>query len=329
MLTSSPSAATPFWRFGSWLGSSRLPLATLFQGPTVAELAAAVVAGPWPGRLPTSIVAIQAGGSRRPFFCVHPGGGHVFCYSDLSRHLGVDQPFYGLQSSSPTELDGEDADTLRRMAKRYVVDLRRVQPVGPYCLGGWSMGGVVAFEMARQIRAAGDAVAFLALIDSAVPRSTIPGRRDSLIRLLDPFARGLGWAPLLPLATSDLSPRSDSFESLGAGLRRLAQQADAAGLLPPDLDLPRLQELFRLFARNVEAMQRYVPEPYSGALTLFRAQKDAAKDAAGRDYGWRRWALAGVEVCSVPGDHFSMVFEPQVGRLAEQLRSRLSEAAER
>src|SRR5205823_1918690 len=98
--------------------------------------------------LRSPLVAIQSGGARRPFFCVHPGGGEVLCYYDLARALGPDQPFYGLRAVG---LEGEAMPDTRiaAMAARYLDVLREQQQHGPYLLGGWSLGGVVAFEMAQ------------------------------------------------------------------------------------------------------------------------------------------------------------------------------------
>ncbi|MCP4562897.1 MAG: non-ribosomal peptide synthetase, partial [Bosea sp.] len=127
-----------------------LPLATLFQDRTVEHLAAQLrrQQGETDRR---ALVAMRSQGIRPPFFCVHPVGGNVLCYGDLARHLGSDQPFYGLQVP---DCEGELFLTeIDEMARHYAAAVREVQPQGPYRLGGWSMGGVVAFEMARQLEA--------------------------------------------------------------------------------------------------------------------------------------------------------------------------------
>jgi len=155
-----------------------LPLAALFAAPTVEALAALLDrAGAQPGRSP--LVAIRPAGRLAPFFCVHPVGGQVLCYLDLVRHLAPDLPFYALQS--PPDLVPQPAApppgpaSIEGMAARYLSEVRRVQPRGPYRLGGWSLGGVIAFEMARQLAAEGERVSFLALIDS-LPPAPEPGR---------------------------------------------------------------------------------------------------------------------------------------------------------
>src|SRR5439155_12408102 len=141
----------------------RLPLATLFRAPTVADLAAAIESTCTDEQ--SSLVPIQPNGSRPPFFCVHAIGGNVLEYYDLARHLPSDQPFYSLQSRG---LHGKEAphERIDAMAAHYIKELRELQPNGPYFLGGRSLGGIIAYEMACQLRAQGHEVGLLALLDS-------------------------------------------------------------------------------------------------------------------------------------------------------------------
>jgi len=142
----------------------KLPLATLYEAPTIEELAKILrgetVASGW-----SSLVAVQVAGSRPPFFCMHGAGGTVLMYRDLSRRLGDDQPFYGLQAQG---LDGSSSPltTVEEMAALYVTEIRRVQSHGPYFLGGYCLGGTVALEVAQRLRAEGETVALLALFDT-------------------------------------------------------------------------------------------------------------------------------------------------------------------
>ena len=153
----------------------KLPLTTLFQEATVEHIGGLLRGGPsapaW-----SPLVNLQPLGSRPAFFCIHPAGGHVFCYSKLARLLGTERPFYGIQAqgldeSLPPQL------SIQAMASRYVEELRRVQPNGPFLLGGWSMGGVVAFELAQQLLSLGEEIALLALIDCGVQSESSPTSR--------------------------------------------------------------------------------------------------------------------------------------------------------
>src|SRR5579863_33185 len=142
----------------------KLPLATLFEAPTIQELArilsSEVSTSDW-----SPLVAIQPAGSRPPFFCIHGAGGNVLIYRELSQHLGPDQPFYGLQSQG---LDGASPPLTRieDMAALYLKAIRSQQPHGPYFIGGYCGGGLIAYEVAQRLGSSGEKVALLALLDT-------------------------------------------------------------------------------------------------------------------------------------------------------------------
>src|SRR6185369_4049726 len=116
----------------------------------------------------TPLVQLQRGDGNQPLFFVHPVGGNVFCYAELARELGDEQPFYALQSFGLADGD-EPLTAVSEMATRYLDALRQVQPEGPYKLGGWSFGGLVAYEMAQQLQRAGQEVGSLVMIDTHTP----------------------------------------------------------------------------------------------------------------------------------------------------------------
>ncbi|MCI0574921.1 MAG: thioesterase domain-containing protein, partial [Chloroflexi bacterium] len=147
-----------------------LPLTTLFQSPTVQGLAAVLRQGEEMTITSSSLVPLQVGNEKkRPLFFVHPGGGNVFSYSDLVRYLGPEWSFYGFQARGIADPKEAPHTRVETMAGYYLKLLRQVQPEGPYFLGGWSVGGVVAFEMAWQLQKQGHEVGLLALVDSPVP----------------------------------------------------------------------------------------------------------------------------------------------------------------
>jgi amino acid adenylation domain-containing protein len=289
-----------------------LPLIELFQHPTIESLARSLRAAQ-PVIQPVSpVVAIQTGGDRRPFFCVHPGGGTVFSYVALSRHLGPQRPFYGLQAPGIQPGDALD-DTIEAMAARYVRALREVQPAGPYLLGGWSLGGVTAYEMARQLREAGEEVELLALIDAHAPAPAGAPSEDGDLALLAAFAQDLG-VPLEELPVSVADARSMSRQELLAGL---VAQALRLGVLTPGVEAGRIEHLFRVFVAHNRARDRYTPGVYDGRVTLYRAAGERPDDDA--TLGWGRLALDGVDIREVPGTHFTVVREPAVVELADRL----------
>jgi len=261
----------------------------------------------------SSLVPIQAGNSnKRPLFFVHPVGGNVFCYADLIRHLGPDRPFYGLQAQG---LDGEKKPHTRveSMASHYVELLQTVQPEGPYLLGGWSLGGVVAFEMAQQLQAQGQEVALLALIDSYALTGDQEPEPDDVI-LLGDLALDLG----LPL--NQIAFERERFEQLEPDerLAYVLEEAKRAGVVPPDMELVQVRHLFHVFKSNVQAMRRYVPHAYSGSIALFKASEQFDEDL-----GWGAMAAGGVAMYAVPGNHYTVIREPNVEALAGQLEHHL------
>ena len=156
-----------------------LPLAILLQASTVEKLAS-VIRGDFSEHW-SSLVTIQSEGSKPPFFCVHGVGGNVVGFHELAKRMKPDFPFYGLQSQG---LDGKSdlLTTIENMAAHYLKEIREVQPSGPYHLGGFSMGGLVAYEMAQQLVAAGEEVGLVVLFDTyaTAPKSVNESLRDLL-----------------------------------------------------------------------------------------------------------------------------------------------------
>ncbi|HZI06168.1 MAG TPA: amino acid adenylation domain-containing protein, partial [Archangium sp.] len=186
-----------------------VPLAVLFEGPTVEALAARLRAGV-PASAQGNRVTLQPEGTGTPVFWVHPVGGNVLCYAELARHLGTGRPFHALQA---TGLDGSEAPLTRveDMARRYVEQVRAVQPEGPYLLGGWSLGGTVAYEMARELRRQGQEVALLVLLDSFAPAAQSTPEPEAAT-LLAGFA-----ADLARSAGRELSLTPESLAGLSPG----------------------------------------------------------------------------------------------------------------
>ncbi len=296
----------------------RLPLAVLFAGATIERLVAAVRRHDAPP--PSSpLVRIRPAGSRRPLFLVHPAGGNVVCYLGLARHLDAAQPLFALQSRG-LGVGEAPHDSIEAMAADYLRQLRAAQPAGPYRLGGWSMGGVVAFEMARRLAEAGEAVELLTLVDSVLAAG--PHAADELVLLRD-FALHLGMAPER-LAAQEAAARTLEPD---ARLDLLRAAALEAGVVPLDLDLAGIRRLYGVYRANVRALRRYRPGSYPGSAVLLRASGEAGRpDSAAAAGGWDRHIMGGVEVRPVPGDHFGLLREPHVRSLARELADSLERA---
>ena len=317
-----------------------LSIRSFFDMPTIAELAESLVnqqlvgnKNRWaePVLLPetghssvspdpmSSLVAIQPAGSKPPFFCVHPSGGNVFSLFELARSLGNDRPFYGLQAKGLTK-GGNPHTSIEEMAAFYIEALRLVQPEGPYLLGGWSMGAIVAFEMAQQLEALGQNVSLLALIDSKAPLGDNRALLDQET-ILGSFA--------LDLALSWENPRFlwEQFWQLRANdkLAFVLEQAKEAQLVSASFELANVQRLVNVFEANVRAMASYKPQNYSGRVKLFIAGERSDEEQPDRTKGWNLLA-AEVEVQVIPGNHYTMLRKPHVKVLASLLSAAMDQA---
>ena len=293
----------------------RLPLTSLFQGATVETLAGVLRQQAAPGPH-SSLVPIQPGGNKRPLFLVHPAGGHVFPYIHLAQFLGPDQPCYGLQARGLE--DGQEPHTrIEDMAAYYIQALQTVQPTGPYLLGGWSMGGVVAFEMAQQLHAQGQLVALLALLDGRIPTpdETFPEDDSEAILLVERYF-GISFGPMESLA------QLPKDEQLGFVL----ELAKSAGLVPAELGVSQARRFVEQVRSDLRATQNYGLHLYPGRITFFKASETPAGTSADPTLGWSEWASGGVEVHIVPGNHANLMYEPHVEVLAKKLTACLNQA---
>jgi phthiocerol/phenolphthiocerol synthesis type-I polyketide synthase E len=301
----------------------KLPLATLYEAPTIEELAR-VVRNEAPNSRWSPLVAIQPKGSRPALFCMHPHGGNVLVYRDLSRHLGSDQPFYGLQCQG---LDGDQSPlkTIEDMAALYVKEIRRVKPHGPYFLGGYCMGGTVAFEIAQQLRAAGEVIALLALFDtiecsSFRPPSFWTQSYYNGQRLMFHIANFL---------CLDSEGRGRFFRDKARTMRsRITVWGNALlGKLGNTSTAPKSESwvLGQIWQANFQACLDYVPQPYSGTLTDFRPARQY-RIFNRPDLRWDRFARGKQEVVVLPVNAPAMLIDPFVKDLAIALRKRIDTA---
>jgi thioesterase domain-containing protein/aryl carrier-like protein len=304
----------------------RLPLATLFQHPTIAEMATLLRTQ---GEVvhQSSLIPLQVGPATPPFFCIHPVGGTVFRYHALARYLSQDCSFYGLQTP---DLDGHGTTftTLHDLAASHITALQAIQPHGPYFLGGWSMGGVVAFEMAVQLQQQGQEVAFLALIDSVI--NITHAQRAQLELTLDlsdaALAQDLMERQHIPVPDDEFYHWPQE-EQLAYAL----EQAKLLNVVPVDADIGQARRLMRMTAANLYAFRRYIPPIYTGKITLFRAGDTIVPiDAANADTvpvertllrGWDRFTTEPVDSYVISGTHATLLDEPYVQALATQFKS--------
>lgn len=298
--------------------SKNLPLATLLEAPTIEQLATLLsesqLSTSW-----SSLVPIQPNGSKPPLFCIHGAGGNVLNYHKLSHHLGSNQPLYGLQARG---LDGQQdfLTSVEDMAACYMKEILELQPEGPYFLGGFSIGGLIAFEVAQRLQAQGQKVALLALFDTYTPK-LLPNPNQSL---RDKFSRhSSSLLELKPQAVMDyvVNKAKGKLKSLKQKSQKITYQFYQSIGRP----LPQTQRNVLVWDVNARASRAYELQVYTGRITLFRAS-DLADDL-----GWGKLAGSGLEIHNVPGKHSDvesegMLTEPHVRVLAEKLRVCLEKA---
>jgi thioesterase domain-containing protein len=304
------------------------PISVLFEAPTVARIAALIAErtgiAPTEGAAPARpakrfdyLVPMHEGegGPRTPFVLVAGMFGNVLNLRSLAMQLGRDRPFYGLQARG---LSGEQAPHARldEAARDYIAELRQVQPHGPYLLGGFSGGGLTALEMAHQLRAEGQDVALLVLLDTPLPLRPGLSRTDKALIKLQEFRRkGFGYAREWAQARRDW--------------------AEAQRWASPESNLnnQRIESAFR------DALPFVQLRPYAGRTALFRPPLDrhwrvssgrwvsSAREYVSDDNDWGRW-MPQLSVHEVPGDHDSMVLEPNVRVMAATLNTLIAEAGQ-
>jgi amino acid adenylation domain-containing protein len=306
----------------------KLPLAALFQRPTIAGLLELIETEGSP-RSWSLLVDIQPQGSRPPMFWIHSlggdGGGAFFYYRKLAGLLGADQPSFGIRSPQ------EPFTRIEEMARHYVEELIRACPDGPYFLGGFCFGGVVAYEMARQLHSRGRGVGLLALLECAPPNQ-LPAKIQWRPEVIGALAGNLhSWvADLVQQGPTELWARlARKAKSVQKAVQRRLGGSEP-GEAPPALDnLIDMEHYPKDYIRYAEAhwqaLLAYQPQPYAGRVVLFRARKQPLL-SLDPSLGWDRLAQEGVAVNVIPGTHENMLEEPNVHILAAELEACLIEA---
>lgn len=303
-----------------------VPAAAVFRCPTVQQLAAWLdgrqrdrLATTPPAR-ETPLVALRETGSWPPLFLAHPIGGNILCYGQLARALAAEQPVYGLVASGVA--DGEEPlATIESMAAAYLTAIARSGQDRPCVFGGWSMGGLIGYEMARQLHRATGRVAPVVMLDSYVLTTSQRAAVDEAAIAAD-FANDWGKSVGINLGLSpeDLRglPRKRAIEEIMTRFELLGAQKVVA-------DAALLDRLIRVFAANARAIERYSPpNGYPGPILLLAAEQ-AGLAPERREQDLRAWTTGRIDVRVVPGDHYSMLREPHLTTVAAQVGAALGQ----
>jgi amino acid adenylation domain-containing protein len=298
--------------------AQELPLSVLLQAPTIADLAGFLA-----DRTRTScrfLVPIQARGTKRPLFCLHPAGGQVMVYQPLAACLGPDRPLYGLQSQDLTEEPGIHR-SLEAMAVDYATAIRACQSDGPYALLGWSLGGVLAMAVARALEIQGQRVVFVGLLDTYLPaHDQLSWGQDTMHGLV----LGLGGRMASALATLDPLSQQTLHDALRVlppteRLQRLVSWGQERHLLAPDLPLDQLHQQVALAEAHVSMLRAHTVATMQAPLYIWWA-KEHLPEGPQRP-NWQQYTSGPVQTAIVAGNHFSMVQLPHVQELAAQIQA--------
>ena len=314
-------AARMFARVGEKL-EKNLPLATLFHAPTIEQLAAVIRAEGWTPHW-SVLVPMQAHGTKPPLFLAHGLTGNVLSFYRLRHYIQDDQPMYGIQAYG---LSSGRASLLSipEMAAHYVQEVRAFQPDGPYYLGGFSGGGLLAYEMAVQLTAAGERVAFLALFDSYIEGAggywlkSFYSKRALRMAMM---ATRYSWYNLRKYGVRSVMRRKmrNMFVNFRIMLWLLLARNSGKTAASESSRYLTIPEAF------TRAIRVYQPQHYSGSAVLFRTVI-AEYPLNDPSPGWKRYISGNLEVREVEGDHEYIFREPYIGRLAMQLNQALNAA---
>ncbi|MFN6569720.1 amino acid adenylation domain-containing protein [Dendronalium sp. ChiSLP03b] len=310
-------------QFGKDMG-----LTSLFQNPTIEQLAT-ILQIDLDYSNSSCLVPIQPNGSKLPFFCIPGAGGEPFYLYHLGRYLGDEQPLYSFQANNLDEL--EPATRIPDMASHYIQAMQAVQPQGPYFLGGHSLGSIVAFEMATQLLHQGHIVALVVMLDMSAPTSK---DKKARIERLD-WDRARWLIELIKAVEVSLSTNMDiSYDTLRSlseeeQLKYVLQHLKMVNMLPPHAEITQLKNMVQALKANSLSLINYVPQQiYPGRITLLRASETPPERLASKfseisqdsTWGWSEYSCKPVDIHFVPGNHITMMAEPHVQVLAEQLK---------
>ncbi|MEN9521589.1 MAG: hypothetical protein RLZZ381_4177, partial [Cyanobacteriota bacterium] len=313
--------------------NQKLTLSTILQASTIEQLAKVIGQKQ---HLPDSsyLVPIQPYGSKVPFFGIHGAQGEVLFFKSLANRLGSEQPFYAIRAP------GQNGETtpltsVEEMAKLYIQEVKTIQPQGPYLLGGYSFGGLVAFEMARQFKEQGQEVSLLALLDCYAPESLkyLPLHQIFLQYLRNFLSIGPDYIfkKLKTLRVKSLYHLFKGETMKNNYFHYLTSTKYFYNLINefPNYTVEDLKLWENLYQANLQASSNYIPSVYAGKITIFRAKTNPAEDfyQPVAQCGWSGLSDREIEVYDCTGDHYTFIEEPHVQGLARQLQHCLASAA--
>jgi amino acid adenylation domain-containing protein len=305
----------------------RLPLASLFDHSTIRLLSELIDNNQdhieW-----RSLVPIRPAGTKKPLFLVHGLGLNVLLYTTIINFLDPEQPVYGLQAKGLNGVD-KPLDTIEKIAAYYITEIQTIDKDGPYALAGFSLGGMIAFEMARQLDEMGKKVSFLGLLDATADESVAhyPFLKRSLYRIKY-LINYITWN----IASFFKEPNQTKLTVIrlrwngllkklrGLDIKIQKQEAVSKG---KKSELPRF--LRKVHRANLRALRNYIIKPYNGTVHLYKAKKQTFYIQEPENYGWSKFSRGGVIVQVIPGEHSNTFAPPNDKYFADILQKNLDQ----
>ncbi|WP_316799484.1 amino acid adenylation domain-containing protein [Pedobacter frigidisoli] len=294
----------------------QLPLTTLLSHSTIEKLALQMKSG-WSEQRSQTLIPIRTNGSRPPVYLIHGSGLNVLLFKGIMQSLDADQPVYGIQAIGLDQFE-TIPDSIEAIASRYIEELLSHNPDGPYHLVGYSMGGFIAFEMAKQLKKAGKEISMLGVVDTDTGENTsLPGEQKKMSYFIK---RQFKKIPFIAKSFHKTPVKTIRYQLNITKQRLLKNQNEMDmefGLLSQ-----REKEIYTVYDL---ALEKYVLSPAALKVTLFRVSERLYFLDDLIHLGWDRFATLGVEVCEIPGDHKTFISETHRSDFARILQNQINQ----
>lgn len=300
-------------------------ISVLFEHPTIEKLAKIIRQEEQDTEVSPLVTFRKKETNTTNVFCVHPIGGNVFCYSQMVESFEETHNIYALQSPFLYQ-DGIPHVTVEDLATDYIENIKKIQPEGPYNLVGYCFGGLISLEIAQQLTEQNEEINSLTLLDTRSPLYEGETEFDDAI-LLSWFARDLAipYGKTLTIDPAELRKLEDTDTMFDLVLARAKDKQ----IISDDIDYSQIHRYLQVYIANGAALATYESKPYAGKINLLRAVDEPLIEHIGINLGWDRCNIGELNVIDVPGDHNTMLYNPNAKVVATSITSILEETEQK